>query len=487
VAPRAGLRALTAVLSLGSFLVVLDTTVVNVALETLGRRLEAPLDVTQWVVIAYLLALAVVIPLTGWASHRVGARRLWLTAVGLFVAGSALCAAAPSVEALIGARVVQGLGGGMIPPLGQAIVVGAAGSRPLGRVMSALNLPLLAGPVLGPAFGGALLDGFGWRAIFLVNLPLGLLALALGARLLPRAAPDRRQRLDVRGALLLSSGMALFVLGVVRAGSSGLGSPATVGAVLAGALLIAAFVAHARGFPGLALLDVRLLGRRPFAAAAMAAFIFQFVHAGVLAILPLYFQIVRGESAFEAGLLVGVQGVGSVVALSLAGGLADRFGPARIARAGTAIALLATLPFTWLTDATPYPLLVAVLVVRGFGISATITPIYAAAYERLPKLSVPRATTALNVVTRVGAALAVGVLLLVLERELGDGAAPPTQAEAFATTFSVVAGCAAVAVVLAWRIPARGSVPARAVDLGEQRVAGEEAREVLADAHREVR
>lgn len=485
----AGLRALTAVLSLGAFLVVLDTTVVNVALPSLSDELDAPLAETQWVATAYLLALAAVMPLTGWASHRVGARRLWLLAVALFVAGSALSALAPSIDALVGARVIQGLGGGMIPPLGQAIVVGAAAGRPLGRVMSALNLPLLAGPVLGPALGGGLLDLFGWRAIFLVNLPLGALAVALGLKLLPRTRPDRAQRLDLRGALLLSPGMAAFVFGVVRAGQGALAAPLTVVAIAGGAALVAAFALHARRLAGRALLDLRLLARRAFGGATLVVLVFQFVHAGTLAVLPLYFQVVRGESAFDAGLLVGAQGVGSLLALARTGALTERFGALRVARAGMVLALVATLPFAFVTATTPYPLLVAVLVVRGFGISCTITPLYAVAYEGLPRPAVPRATTALNVVTRSGAALAVATLVLVASSGLSTAAgSAEAGAAAIATTFVIVAGCAAAGLVLALAVvrPA-GSVPARGVDLPEQRLAGDQPPEVLAHPRGEVR
>src|ERR1044071_639664 len=212
---------LASVVVLGTIMSILDTTIVNVAIETLGRELGAPLSTIQWVATGYLLALATVIPLTGWAIERFGGKKAWMTAVALFLCGSALCGLASSSTSLIAFRVLQGFGGGMILPIGQAILAQAAGPQRMGRVMSVIGVPMLLGPILGPIIGGVIVDQASWRWIFFVNLPVGTAAVAAAARLLPDAKPQLGERLDVRGLLLLSPGLACLLYGVSAAGNAG--------------------------------------------------------------------------------------------------------------------------------------------------------------------------------------------------------------------------------------------------------------------------
>src|SRR5213593_2625361 len=180
---------LGAVVVLGAIMAILDATIVNVAIPTLGRDFGTSISLIQWVMTGYLLAFASVIPLTGWASDRFGAKRVWIASLLLFMAGSALSGAAWSIEALIGFRILQGLGGGMILPVGQTILAQAAGSQRMGGVMSIVGVPMLLGPVFGPVIGGAIVDQASWRWIFVVNLPVGVVAVLLAQRLLPEAKP----------------------------------------------------------------------------------------------------------------------------------------------------------------------------------------------------------------------------------------------------------------------------------------------------------
>src|SRR3954453_17674335 len=197
--------AIAAVVVIGAIMSILDTTIVNIALDALARELHASLDDVQWVTTGYLLSLALVIPLTGWASERWGARRVWLVSVALFTVGSALCGAAWSLESLIVFRVLQGAGGGMIMPVGMIMLAQAAGPQRVGRLMSIVGVPMILAPVIGPALGGLIVDDFSWRWIFFVNLPIGLIGLLMGSRLLPRDRPDPEHagRLDWLGLMLL--------------------------------------------------------------------------------------------------------------------------------------------------------------------------------------------------------------------------------------------------------------------------------------------
>src|ERR1700722_19556385 len=190
------------VVVLGSIMSILDTTIVNVALQTLHERLHSSLGDIQWVITGYLLSLATVIPLTGWASRRFGARRVYMASLILFTAGSALCGIAGSATMLIVFRVLQGVGGGMIMPVGQMILADVAGPKRMGRVMSVTGVPTMLGPILGPTIGGLILQGASWRWIFYVNVPIGILAIFLAIRILPAsgkiAVPPR---LDIRGLI----------------------------------------------------------------------------------------------------------------------------------------------------------------------------------------------------------------------------------------------------------------------------------------------
>ncbi|MFL6040128.1 MAG: DHA2 family efflux MFS transporter permease subunit [Gaiellales bacterium] len=462
-----------AVVVLGAITTILDATIVNVALARLGQEFGTQISTIQWVTTAYLLAFAAVIPLTGWAADRFGAKKVWLASLTVFLAGSALCAAAQSIEWLIAARVVQGLGAGMILPLGQAILAVAAGPRRMGRVMSVVGVPMLLAPIFGPVLGGAIVDGSSWRWIFVVNLPVGLVALAAAARLLPPATAGHRERLDLPGALLAAGGSVLLVYGLAEVGSRGsLTAPLPAGLLLGGAGLLALFVRHALRAER-PLIDVRLFGRRGFGAAAATTFLLGVALFGMLMALPLFFQIVRGDSPLDAGLLMVPQALGAAVAMPLAGVLTDRLGARRVIPAGIVLALIGTGVYVQMTAATSAGTLAAALFVIGLGLGATIMPSMAVAYASVPGDAVARATAALNTVQRLAGSVGTALIAVVLQRALdtrlpGIGglseaaglppaaraAAAPQLTEAFAVCFTVALVVAACALVPALALPA---------------------------------
>src|SRR3954451_1941286 len=206
---------------LGAILTILDATIVNVALPVLAGDFHASIATIQWVPTIYLLAFAAVIPITGWASERFGPQRVWLTALTLFLVGSLLCAARQTTAEILASRRLQGLGGGMVLPVGQTMLARVAGPHRMGRVMSVVGVPMLLAPIAGPVIGGALVDAASWRWIFLVNLPVGAIALAMSLRLLPRTTGHRGARLDRRGFALLPAGLALSVYGLSDAAARG--------------------------------------------------------------------------------------------------------------------------------------------------------------------------------------------------------------------------------------------------------------------------
>src|SRR6202045_3553767 len=289
------------VVIVGSIMSILDTTIVNVALDTLGHDLHSSISQIQWVVTGYLLSLAAVIPITGWAARRYGAKRVYMTSLVLFTAGSALCAVAASTTALVLFRVLQGVGGGMLMPVGQLI---------MGRVMGVVAMPAMMGPILGPVVGGLILQNLHWSWIFLVNVPIGVIAFIAGWRMLPDTQSGEAGRLDVTGLALLSTASSALVYGLSQLGThSSLTAPAVVWPVVAGLVLALVFVRHALRVEH-PLLDVRLYANRVFASASLTTFALGAALVGAMILVPLYYQEGRHESVIVTGLLVGPQGLG---------------------------------------------------------------------------------------------------------------------------------------------------------------------------------
>ncbi|WP_051797308.1 MDR family MFS transporter [Catenuloplanes japonicus] len=504
----------------GGVVVGLDATMTNVALETFLRDLHTTLPTAQWIGTAYLLAMTAAIPATGAVIARFGARRMWLLAVAIFLAGSVLCGLAWSVGGLIAGRVVQGIGGGMILPLSQAIIAQAAGRDRLGRVMAVLGVPAMLGPVLGPVAGGLLLDHAGWRWIFLINIPFCLAALLAAVRFLPQDAPavparpasgdaaladatsvtgrepatheparpapgaaapgaavpgeaafakgrerealaKRRSasatRPDLVGLALLPAGCATLVYGLAEAGRAGDTAQMLI-PLLAGVALLAGFVVHAARAHVVPLIDLRLFRHRGFTGPIVVIFLSGVAMFGAIALIPLYFQQVRGATAFEAGLLIAPQGLGLGVALVVAGRLTDRLPPRPIVLTGLTLVALANLFFTRLSPDTGRLPIAAALVVSGLGLGATLVPVMAAPFRVLAPAEIPGASTAIRIFQQLGASFGGALVALLLQSALTGGA---DRAAAFGLTYRWLTAAALVALAAALLMPAtRPSVPA---------------------------
>ncbi|MFL4905355.1 DHA2 family efflux MFS transporter permease subunit [Streptomyces sp. MMS24-I2-30] len=446
------LRRILAVVITGSMMSVLDMTIVNVALRSLSESFGAPLATIQWTATAYTLALAAVIPVAAWAMGRVGARRTYLTALVLFTLGSLLAACAWDAAGLIAFRAVQGLGGGLLMPVGMAMVMRVADRARLGRSMALLGLPVLVGPVAGPVLGGWLVDVASWHWIFLVNLPVGVLALVLAARLLPADVPRRAAApaLDVPGLLMLSPGLALLLFGLARGGERGdFAAPGALVPALAGVVLAAAFVRRALTVRA-PLLDLRLLRDRTFAAGIATLALFTCGYFGSALLGPLYWQQQRGVSATDTGLLGIPVGLAVGTAMQVASRLVDRVPPRRLVAAGTAVGALG-MALTALQvgeDGVPPWRVVTAAAVMGVGTGMVLMPTTTAATRDLPNDRVAAASTALNINSQVCASVGTALLTVVL------GAVGPDPA-GFRTAYAVAAGLLALALLPARLLPGR--------------------------------
>jgi EmrB/QacA subfamily drug resistance transporter len=438
---------------LGSIMTILDATIVNVALPTLGREFGTSISTIQWVPTIYLLAFASVIPLTGWASERFGAKRVWLTSLSAFMLGSLLCGLSGSVAELLASRVLQGLGAGMIMPVGQAILAQAAGPARTGRVMSIVGVPLLLGPIAGPVIGGVIVGSASWRWIFFVNLPVGAVALALAVWLLP-------------------GGITVLLYGLGTIGSGGASHGALpLAAIVTGLALVASFCIHALRTPH-PLIDIRLFARRGFSAAALTNLMLGMALFGVALLLPLYFEIVRGRTPLQTGLLLIPQGLGAALAMPVAGSLTDRIGARPVVTIGVGLAAAGTAAYTQITALTPYWYLAGALLLIGAGLGATIMPSMAAAFQTVGRAAIPSATSAISTIQRLAASLGTALLAVTLQRAMTAGlpgfrggvaqagalaasrpGTLPVLAHAFGVTFWLALALTVAAVVPALLLP----------------------------------
>jgi len=413
------------VVVLGAIMSILDTTVVNVALPTFQTAFKVEAYSTvAWTVTGYTLALAAVIPMTGWAADRFGTKRLYMAAIGLFTLGSVLCAVAWNIESLIAFRVAQGLGGGMLMPLGMTILTRAAGPHRMGRLMAILGIPMLLGPILGPILGGLLIDRASWHWIFLINLPIGIGALVYAFRVLPKDAPEPSETFDFIGMLMMSPGLALFLYGVSSIPSTG-----TIAATkvllpgIIGIALIAAFVLYSFK-PKHPLLDLRLFEDRNLTVSTITMFLFAGSFFGALLLVPTYFQEVKGESVLKAGLLVAPQGLGAMLTMPIAGTLSDRLPVGRIVPFGFLGIIIGLTGVLLSTDpSTPIWHIEVFLFIMGLGMGSTMMPIYTSALKTLDAHHAARGSTLVNVVQQIASSVGVALMSVVLTNHFHSSAA----------------------------------------------------------------
>ncbi len=439
------------VVLVGSIMSILDTTIVNVALATLSHDLHASIAQIQWVVTGYMLSLAAVIPITGWAARRFGAKRVYVTSLVLFTAGSALCGLATSTSELIIFRVLQGVGGGMIMPIGQLMMADAAGPKRMGRVMSIAAVPVMLAPILGPTIGGLIVQNISWRWIFYVNVPIGVFGTFAALRVLPSGAREGTAgRLDVRGLALMATGLPLFTYGLAEIGITGkFSSPKVIIGCLGGLALVAAFTVYALRTDE-PLLDLRLYRRSTFSSASFAMFCLAAALFGGMILLPLYWQEIRHESVVVTGLLTAPQGLGAALAMPIAGKLTDRWGGGPLALFGVTVCAIGTIPFGLIGAHTSILWLSFAMAIRGVGIGFGFMPAMAAAFAALDRSELAHATPQLNVLQRVGGSIGTAVLAVVLQRALVSAHGLAGAAAGYGTAFWWSAGMSAVAIIPAF-------------------------------------
>ena len=398
------------------------------------------------------------IPVTGWAQVRLGGKRLWMLALGVFLVASILCSLAWDAPSLITFRVLQGVGAGAMLPLMSTLVVQAAHGKDLGRVISTLSLPAVLGPILGPVLGGAILTFLDWRWLFWVNVPFCVVSLILAGLLLPTDGPGDRVRLDAIGLALLSPSIVGILYGlsnVTRAG--GFTRADVLVLAIGGVLLLVGFILRALRRPEHALVDLRLLAHRPLAASSGLLFLSGVALYGAMLLLPLYWQQVRGADALGRRVLLipraerhspasrwspGPTSQETASAHSWSGDVAHDRG-------------LATVPFTLASTSTNEWLLMAALLARGMGLGAVTIPLMAGAFVGLARHEVPHASIITRIATQIGGSFGVAVLAVILQAAAVTAQTPADVAAAFDRAFWWAVGFAALGAVLSFLLPAR--------------------------------
>ncbi|MBO0821412.1 MAG: multidrug efflux MFS transporter [Nocardiopsaceae bacterium] len=463
------LRQLALVVVAGTIMTILDSTIVNVALTPLGRQFHTSLSTIQWVLTSYGLALAMVIPLTGWAVERFGAKRTWITSLLVFIVGSAACGAAWNVASLIVFRVVQGIGGGMVIPVGQMMAARKAGPDRMARMLGVVAVPSMIGPLLGPVIGGLILENLSWQWMFYINVPLCAVALVLAVRLLPGDTGHRADRkIDAIGLALLSPGVAFLVYGLSKASVDNRQLGIWTAAGLA---CVTTFILRARRTDA-PLISVRAFTRRAFAVCAGAMFVYLGALYGFMVVLPVYFQVVRSQSPLSAGLLLAPLTLGAGLTMAASGRLAHRISARWTIVAGIVVVAAGAVAFTRLGPGTSLLLVAGMLFVTSLGHGAILPTGMGAAYQGMPKAEIPAATATFNVVFRVASSFGTAVLAVVVQQSIRSripGAASLADAArlhgapalaaltgAFAVSFWWVAALAGVSVIPALFIPGRG-------------------------------
>src|ERR1700723_2046637 len=439
----------TSVAVLGSFLAQLDATIVNVSLSSLAVDLHSSLRAIQWVTSGYLLALALMLPLNGWLVERIGAKSLYLLCFSAFTLFSALCGVAWSANSLIAFRILQGMSGGLLAPVGQMMIARAAGKH-MTRIIGYAAVPVMLGPILGPVIAGAILQFASWRWLFLVNLPVGALAIILAIFFLPNDREETKRRdLDLVGFALLSPGLVLFLYG-----SDHMGERIGQITLALSVVLLATFFKVAVRKGHRALIDLQLFKGKTFAASTVTQFMTNGVSFEGQMLIPTYLIRACGRSPSETGWLLAPLGVGMICSYPWIGALTQRFGIRKVSAGGAFLGLAGTLPFIWLAGhGLSVAVLACALFLRGVGLSAVGIPSLSAAYASVKKRDLPMATTSLNIVQRLGGPTMTTLCATFLGWSLRSGHSHPSLSSPFVAAFILLCLLHALLFAASLRLP----------------------------------
>ncbi|MDT9756954.1 MDR family MFS transporter [Heyndrickxia coagulans] len=406
------------ILVLGALPSMLDTTIVNIAVNDFTKMFSISFAVAQWVVTGYTLALGIAVPFSGWLMKKYDGKKIFMGALGLFLVASILCGLSWNMPSLIIFRVLQGFASGLIIPTLTALIVQTAGNENLGRLMSIVGIPIVFAPIIGPVIGGLILQYLSWNWLFFVNLPFGVVALLLMQWKLPKfEAIDKGAKMDWPGVLLLALISGMFILGVTE-GRESYFRATSILAFSAGAVSLITYLVYAWKKKNKALIPLALFKSKNFSAAFFSLFLAGFATNGPMLLLPMFFQNVRGLDVIASALWLIPQGIGMLIARPLVGKMTDKYGARLVVLPSIAITILGTLPFVFFDASTMQWVIWIVLFIRGIGIGGITVPVMSDAYVGLEKLLVPAASVATRIIQNIGAAFGSAMLATVVSSAL---------------------------------------------------------------------
>lgn len=433
------------------FMEQLDGTVLATALPAMAADLHEDPVALKLALTSYLLALAVFIPLSGWAADRFGARHVFCAAIIVFTIGSILCGFSNSLGSLVMARVVQGMGGAMMVPVGRLVILRTSPRHELVRALAWLTIPALIGPMIGPPLGGFIATYFHWRYIFWINVPIGLLGLALASRFIPQLFEENVRPLDVKGALLSSVALSCLVFGFTILGRGVAPAPVVALVVAIGVAALLEYVRHARRAPH-PIIDLGLLSIPTFRAAILGGFLFRIGLGATPFLLPLLLQAGFGLSAYQSGLLTFVAAAGAIAMKTTAQPILKHFGFRRVLIFNTLISSAFLAGNALFAATTPHWIIMGALLIGGFFRSLEFTALNAIAYAEIEAASMSNATSfaAVGQQLSLSTGVAIGAAALETTRALHGGGA--LRAEDFGIAFCVVAVLSALSVFVFLRL-----------------------------------
>lgn len=445
----AGMGGMLAAIIVGTLMPGCDTTIVTIGISTLMEAFGVDTVTVQWVSTGYLLALAVGIPVAGWLERRRGGRFSWMLGLWVFLVGSVCCILSPSLPVLVASRVVQGFAAGVIITLMTTLPVEMAhahGVVNVGSIMSTIMLPLSCGPIFGPVIGGAILNFLSWHWLFIINVPVVVVAIVLGEKYVegaPRPASLMRS-FDPVGFVFVAAGIAFLLFGLTEVSQGGdLARPVVVGPLVSGVAALALFVAWPpTRDPHRAFVNVALMRRRSVPTASAAIFMAGVVLYSAQFLLPLYYQDLLEADALGAALMLLPQGVGALLSRSLAGRLTDAYGGRLVAAGGFAATALTTAPFLLLDPRSPSLLMGTILFVRGLAVGMLIVPITMGSYVSVPDDAIPDTAVIVRMFQQVGGSFGTAIV-----------AATLAAARGFPVAFLIVVLSAALGAAAALTMP----------------------------------
>jgi EmrB/QacA subfamily drug resistance transporter len=397
----------------GIFMDLLDITIVNVALPTLGKEFDTSSNGLEWIITGYLLSLAIWIPASGWLGDRVGTKKVFMFALAVFVLGSALCALSWNLESMVAFRILQGIGGGMLTPVGNTMLFRAFPPAERAQASIVLTVPTVIAPALGPVLGGFFVDYVSWHWIFLVNLPIGIAGFFFTWAFVKEEKSEQTMPFDVPGFVLAGGGLALILYALSRgpvAGWDSLEVVATggIGILMAVALVVVELKTR---YP---MLDLSLLGDRMFRNANIVFFTMIGGLMGVVFLLPLLLQNLRGMSAIDTGLLLMPQAVAVMVFAPLSGKLYPKVGPRRMLAFSLVIFAISSFMFVGFDLESNVLWLLPIMILRGLAMAFTFIPLQAAAFATIKPADTGMASSIFNTNRQVASSIGIAILATVL-------------------------------------------------------------------------